>query len=47
VKGAGGVAVDWDGNDLGPRTYDFKTQTPCILAANQAIAEQILERLHR
>ena len=47
VKGAGGVAVDWDGNDLGSRTYDFKTQTPVILAANQGIADQILERLHR
>lgn len=47
VKEAGGVAVDFDGHDLGPRTYDFKTQTPVILAANQIIADQILERLHR
>ncbi|MFA5946950.1 MAG: inositol monophosphatase family protein [Patescibacteria group bacterium] len=47
VKGSGGVAVDWDGKDLGTRTYDFKTQTPCILAANMRIAEQLLERLNR
>lgn len=47
VKGAGGVAVDWDGKDLGERIYDFKTQTPCILAANQQIADQILELLNR
>lgn len=47
VKGAGGVAVDFDGNDLGPRTYDFKTQTPVILAANRPIAETILSLLHR
>jgi fructose-1,6-bisphosphatase/inositol monophosphatase family enzyme len=47
VKGAGGVAVDWDGRDLGVRTYDFKTQTPVVLACNMAIADQILERLHR
>lgn len=46
VKGSGGVAVDWDGQDLGPRAYDFKTQTPCVLAANQAIAEQVLGLLH-
>lgn len=47
VKGAGGVAVDWDGKDLGPRIYDFKTQTPCILAANRRIADQVLELLHK
>lgn len=46
VRGAGGVAVDWDGKDLGERVYDFKTQTPCILAANQRIADQILNLLN-
>lgn len=45
VKGAGGVAVDWDGNDLGSRTYDFKTQTPVVLAVTQPIADQILSLL--
>ncbi|HRH31779.1 MAG TPA: inositol monophosphatase family protein, partial [bacterium] len=47
VKGAGGVAVDWDGQDLGSRVYDFKTQTPVILAANRQIADQLLELLNR
>lgn len=47
VKGAGGVAVDWDGKDLGPHAYHFKTQTPCVLAANAAIADEILELLHK
>lgn len=47
VTGAGGVAVDWDGKDLGERVYDFKTQTPCILAANQRIADQLLDLLNR
>jgi fructose-1,6-bisphosphatase/inositol monophosphatase family enzyme len=47
VLGAGGVAVDLDGRDLGSRVYDFKTQTPVILAANQRIADQIIERLYR
>lgn len=46
VLGAGGVGVDWDGNDLGERVYDFTTQTPCILAANQRIADQILGLLN-
>lgn len=45
VTGAGGVAVDWDGNDLGPRIYDFKTQTPVVLAANRRIADDILRLL--
>lgn len=47
VKGAGGVALDWDGKDLATREYTLNTQTPVILAANLAIADQILERLHR
>ncbi len=47
VKGAGGVAVDWQGKDLAERPYAFNLQTPVILAANQAIADQILERLRR
>jgi fructose-1,6-bisphosphatase/inositol monophosphatase family enzyme len=45
TKGAGGVAVDFEGKDLGTRSYDFKTQTPVILAANMRIAEQILTLL--
>ncbi len=46
TKAAGGVAIDFEGKDIGPRTYDFVSQTPVILACNMAIAEQILERLH-
>lgn len=47
VKGAGGVAVDWNGEDLGGRSYSFVVQTPVILAANRQIADQILELLRR
>jgi myo-inositol-1(or 4)-monophosphatase len=47
VKGAGGVVIDWEGKDIGKRIYDFKTQIPVILAANEGIADQILERLNR
>lgn len=47
VRGAGGVAVDFEGHDLGPRRYEFNAQTPVVLAANQMIAAQILELLHK
>jgi fructose-1,6-bisphosphatase/inositol monophosphatase family enzyme len=47
VKGAGGVAVDFDGKDLGGREYDFETQLPMVLAANQDIADQILELMRK
>ncbi len=47
VKGAGGVALDFDGKDLGSRVYNFKTQTPCILAANQEISLQLLDLIHK
>ena len=45
VLGAGGVAVDLEGNDIGQLPYDFNAKTPVILAANQEIADQILERI--
>lgn len=47
VKGAGGVVVDFEGRDIGDQPYEFKNQVPVILAANKAIADQILERLRR
>lgn len=47
VKGAGGVAVDWDGNDLAGRPYDFRTPTPAILAASRGIADDLLSLLRR
>lgn len=43
VKGAGGVAIDWDGVDLATRPYLFHTQTPAILAANMHIADHLLD----
>jgi myo-inositol-1(or 4)-monophosphatase len=45
VRGAGGVVVDFNGNDLGSTPYVFNTQTPAILAANACIAEEILTRM--
>lgn len=45
VKGAGGVAVDWNGVDIGTQPYDFNDQSRIVLAANQAIADQVLELL--
>lgn len=47
VKGAGGVAIDFDGNDLGEREYLFNAQTPVILAGNKSLAEDILARLNK
>lgn len=45
VLGAGGVAVGFDGKPLTNVGYTFNQQTSVILAANQAIADQILELL--
>lgn len=45
VRGAGGVAMDWEGRDLGSQPYTFRAQTPTILAANQSIAADILRRI--
>lgn len=45
VLGAGGVAIGFDGKPLLDVGYSFNQQTPVILAANQNIAEQILELL--
>ncbi|MBI4457672.1 hypothetical protein HY633_01780 [Candidatus Uhrbacteria bacterium] len=47
VKGAGGVVVDFEGRPYDNCDYDFKSQSPVILAANQAIADQILELLRK
>ena len=47
VKGAGGVAVDWDGVDLGPRPFTFKDQTPVILASTPSLAVELVIRLNR
>lgn len=45
VRSAGGVAVDWEGISIGSRPYDFRAQTPIILAANQSIADEICARV--
>ena len=45
VRAAGGVAVDWDGNSIESRSYDFRAQTRIILAANQQIATEICSRI--
>lgn len=48
VKGAGGVVVNFDGEDLGSTPYVFSgVQTPVILAANQAIADELVSRIKR
>lgn len=46
VKGAGGIAIDFEGKDLGSHVCDFKTQMPVILAANQKIADQMVQRIN-
>lgn len=45
VKGAGGVVIDFDGNDIGSRPYDFVTQVPVILAGDPAIAQELVRRI--
>ncbi len=47
VKGAGGVALDWDGNDLGSQPFTFKTQTPVILATTASLGTEIVGRLRQ
>lgn len=45
ITRAGGVIVDFEGNDLGPRRYDFNTQIPVVAAATTELAMEILERI--
>lgn len=45
VKGAGGVAVDFDGVDLGAVPYLFNAQTPVLLAANWEIAKNLFFKI--
>lgn len=47
VKGAGGVVVDFCGNDISGKKYDFNSQTDVILAANQNIADEIVALLKK
>lgn len=45
VKGAGGVVVDFEGKDLADTGFLFNTQTPVVLAANETIAQEIIDRI--
>lgn len=47
VTGGGGVAVDFEGNTLDFRTYDFSRQTPVILACHRRLVIEILALLER
>ena len=46
ITAAGGVVVDFDGNDLASRTYGFRDQIPIVAAATRELATEILERIH-
>jgi myo-inositol-1(or 4)-monophosphatase len=47
VVEAGGAAVDHDGQDLGDRPYVFMRQTPVVLAATRALADELVSRIQR
>jgi fructose-1,6-bisphosphatase/inositol monophosphatase family enzyme len=47
VKGAGGVAVNFKGEDLGDTPFDFYSQNDVIFAGNEMIAEEIVRRIKR
>lgn len=42
VKGAGGVVVDFDLNDLAKENFFFNAQSSVVLAGNMKIAEEII-----
>lgn len=47
IKEAGGTVIDFDGNDIGNRFYDFNKQTPVIAAATLELAEDALHRIQK
>jgi len=47
LKGGGGVIVDFTGRKIEHDLFDLKQRTPVIFAANQSIADQILELLNK
>jgi len=47
VKGAGGVAVNFKGEDLGDTPFTFNDQNDVIFAGNEVIAEEIVRRIQR
>ncbi len=47
VKGAGGVALNFKGEDLGNTPFNFKSQNDVIFAGNELIGEEIVKRISR
>jgi len=47
IKEAGGTVIDFEGNDIGNRSYDFNKQTPVIAAATLELAEDALHRIQK
>jgi len=47
IKEAGGTVIDFDGNDIGNRSYDFNAQTPVIAAATPELAENASRRIQK
>ena len=47
IKEAGGTVIDWDGEDLGSRNYEFNAQTPVIAAATPELAQEILGKIQK
>ncbi len=47
ARECGGVAIDFDGNDIGPRVFDFNAKVPVIAASSNAIAQEILAELKK
>lgn len=47
IKEAGGTVIDFDGNDIGKRDYEFNSQTPVIAAATLELAEDTLRRIQK
>ncbi len=47
VKGAGGVALNFKGEDLGNTPFNFKSQNDVIFAGNELIGEEIVKRVSR
>lgn len=47
VKGAGGAAVNFKGEDLGETPFKFNVQNDVIFAGNEIIAKELSERIQR
>ncbi|GAC1412571.1 MAG: hypothetical protein NVSMB66_1910 [Candidatus Doudnabacteria bacterium] len=47
VEGNGGVVVDWQGHSIMNRRYKLHGHTDVVLAANDSLAQDIVDRLHR